>query len=96
MFRTLEEHNLKRMLERGLCATVNSDDPAYFGGYLTDNLLALQTALGLSFREIRQLVENSFAGSFLVPQEKEARLEEVRAFCAGFPLPTPPPPGEGA
>ena len=85
VFRSLGEHNLKRMLERGLCATVNSDDPAYFGGYLTDNFLALQSALGLGYREIRQLVENSFAGSFLEPREKEGYLEEVRAFCAGYP-----------
>jgi adenine deaminase len=85
VFGTLGEHNLKRMLERGLSVTVNSDDPAYFGGYLTDNFLAVQSALELGHREIRQLVENSFAGSFLAEQEKQAYLDEVSAYCDGLP-----------
>ena len=85
VFRSLGEHNLKQMLGRGLCVTVNSDDPAYFGGYLTDNFLAVQGALGLGYREIRQLVENSFAASFLESGQREGYLEEVRAFCAGYP-----------
>jgi adenine deaminase len=84
VFGSLGEHNLKRMLERGLCVTVNSDDPAYFGGYLTDNFLAVQSALDLGHQEIRQLVENSFAGSFLEPGQKQAYLDEVSAYCAGF------------
>jgi adenine deaminase len=84
VFGSLGEHNLKRMLERGLCVTVNSDDPAYFGGYLTDNFLAVQRALSLGHREIRQLVENSFAGSFLEAREKRAFLDEVSEYCAGF------------
>jgi adenosine deaminase len=84
VFPTLAEHNLKQMLERGLCVTVNSDDPAYFGGYLTDNFLAAQRALGLGYRGIHQLVENSFTASFLEPREKERYLEEVRAFCARY------------
>jgi adenine deaminase len=84
VFQDLGEHNLKRMLELGLCATVNSDDPAYFGGYLNDNFLAVQGALGLSYRQIRELVENSFEGSFLEPGEKEAYLREVADYCAGF------------
>ena len=85
VFRTLDQHNLKQMLERGLQVTVNSDDPAYFGGYLTDNFLAVQRALGLGFREIRQLVENSFAGAFLDSEAKQAYLREVSDYCAGFP-----------
>lgn len=85
VFRTLDEHNLKRMLERGLHVTVNSDDPAYFGGYLTDNFLAVQDALGLGYREIRKLVENSFTGSFLDLEAKQAHLAKVGAFCAGYP-----------
>jgi adenine deaminase len=84
VFGSLGDHNLKRMLERGLSVTVNSDDPAYFGGYLTDNFLAVQRALDLSHREIRQLVENSFAGSFLEAGQRQAYLDEVRAYCDGF------------
>jgi adenine deaminase len=83
VFSALEEHNLKQMLERGLCVTVNSDDPAYFGGYLTENFLAVQRALGLGCAEVRQLVENAFTGSFLDPAEKQAYLDEVSAYCAG-------------
>ena len=86
VFRSLGEHNLKRMLEHGLCVTVNSDDPAYFGGYLAENFLAVQSALGLGYPEIRQLVENSFSGSFLEAREKQAYLDEVSAYCAGFAL----------
>jgi adenine deaminase len=83
VFGSLGEHNLKRMLERGLCVTVNSDDPAYFGGYLADNFLAVGRALGLGHAEIRRLAENSFEGSFLESAEKEAYLGEVHAYCAG-------------
>jgi len=85
VFPELRDHNLKRMLESGLCVTVNSDDPAYFGGYLTDNFLAAQKAMGLSYRDIRRMVENAFTGSFLEPAEKASYLEEVAAFCAGYP-----------
>jgi adenine deaminase len=83
VFGSLSEHNLKRMLERGLCVTMNSDDPAYFGGYLADNFLAVQRALGLDYSEVRRLAENSFSGSFLDPAEKQAYLDEVDAYCAG-------------
>jgi adenosine deaminase len=85
VFPTLGEHNMKRMLERGLCVTVNSDDPAYFGGYLAENFLAAQRALGLGFREVRRLVENSFIGSFLDPRAKAGYLDEVNAYCARYP-----------
>jgi adenosine deaminase len=85
VFPTLGEHNLKQMLQRGLRVTVNSDDPAYFGGYLCENFLAVQGALDLGYREIRQLVENSFTGSFLDPERQQAYLDEVSTYCAGFP-----------
>jgi adenosine deaminase len=58
------------LLERGLCVTVNSDDPAYFGGYVLENYLAVQQALGLSAAELTQLAHNSFEASFLTPAEK--------------------------
>ncbi|GFO67734.1 adenine deaminase [Geomonas limicola] len=85
VFDTMARHNLKELLHRELCVTVNSDDPAYFGGYLTENFLAVQRALGLSFAEIRQLADNGFSASFLGEREKRELLDEVRHYCAGFP-----------
>ncbi len=84
VFRTLAEHNLKRLLDLELRATLNSDDPAYFGGYVLENLMATQAALGLSRGDVHRLVANAFAASFLSPAEKETRLAEVEAFVAGF------------
>lgn len=82
VFPALDEHNLKRMLDLGLCVTVNSDDPAYFGGYLVDNFLAAQQALNLGRDDIRTLAENSFRASFLSDREKRGYLEEVDRFCS--------------
>ena len=73
------------MLRRGLHLPVNSDDPAYFGANLTDNLLAVQGALNLGYRELRQLVENAFVASFLGTRKQQGRLDELRSFCAGYP-----------
>ena len=65
VFKTLAEHNLPALLAAGLCATVNSDDPAYFGGYLNDNFSATFDALPqLGAREAWQLMYNSFEASF--------------------------------
>ena len=74
---TMAEHPLKRMLEAGLCVTVNSDDPAYFGGYLAENLLAAHRALGLDADGIRRLLKNSFRSSFLSDVEREKFAVEV-------------------
>ncbi len=71
VFNTLPEHNLKRLLDAGLCVTVNSDDPAYFGGYVAENFRAVSEALHLTDEEIRRLADNSFEASFLT--EKEAK-----------------------
>lgn len=60
----LRKHPLRRMLQAGLKATVNSDDPAYFGGYVLDNYMAVVEALGLSRAEVLQLTENSLRGAF--------------------------------
>jgi adenosine deaminase len=70
VFERMDEHNLKRLLERGLRVTVNSDDPAYFGGYILENYRAVQQALGLSRSQLKQLAENSIEGSFLGDREK--------------------------
>ncbi|WP_374283545.1 adenosine deaminase [Novosphingobium sp.] len=67
-----------RMLEQGLKATINSDDPAYFGGYVNDNYRAVTAALGLSAAQIVQLAENSFTGSFLPPDDVARHLAALR------------------
>ena len=82
VFNSLEDHNLKELLDLGLCVSVNSDDPAYFGGYVTENLLAVQKALGLSREEIRMLAKNSFESSFLNKDEKQRLLREVATFSS--------------
>lgn len=83
VFKRIEDHNLKRLLDRGLCVTVNSDDPAYFGGYLLENYMAVQRALGLTRDEIRRLAANSISASFLAPEKKEFWLGQIDGFAAG-------------
>ncbi|MGA8368701.1 MAG: adenosine deaminase [Acidimicrobiales bacterium] len=78
VFPSLERHNLRRLLDAGLVVTVNSDDPAYFGGYVADNLADTAHALDLSGPQIVQLVTNSFDASFLAPAEKELHRADVR------------------
>jgi len=73
----MSDHPLKEMLDRGIKVTVNSDDPAYFGGYLNDNFIAAADALQLSKDEILQLVINSFEASFISDGEKRAFLKKV-------------------
>ena len=73
----LADHPLRRMLDAGLLATVNSDDPAYFGGYLHDNTAAVSRALGLSAADRRRLAENSFRASFLPEADKARHLAAV-------------------
>jgi adenosine deaminase len=65
VFEGMGQHNLKRLLEAGLRVTVNSDDPAYFGGYLLENYLAVQRALGLTRAQLATLARNSIEASFL-------------------------------
>jgi adenosine deaminase len=79
---TLEDHPLPAMLDAGLLCTVNSDDPAYFGGYVGDNLDAVRASLGLGEDRLRELARNSFVASFLEhDEERRARyLAEVDAY----------------
>ncbi len=72
--RDLREHPLKRMLDRGLFVTVNSDDPAYFGGYVGENYSAVQKALSLADSELRAIARNGFAASFMADEEKKKAL----------------------
>ena len=83
VFKSLQEHNLKALLDAGLCATVNSDDPAYFGGYLNQNFVDTFAALpALTARDAWQLARNSFDASFASDAQKKqwtARLDAVFA-----------------
>jgi len=72
-------HPLKRMLDLGLFVTVNSDDPAYFGGYVNENYIAVAEALGLTREELAQLARNSFEASWLDAAAKSALMTEVDA-----------------
>jgi adenine deaminase len=78
---SLERHPLKQMLGRGLRATVNSDDPAYFGGYVEDNFRAARAALDLSAEDVITLARNSFEASFLPSQDKQRLLQRVNAIA---------------
>jgi adenosine deaminase len=80
IFKTLKEHNLKHLLNLGLCVTVNSDDPAYFGGYIAENFLAVQEALDLDYNDIYRLAKNSFQATFLSREEKQNLLDELDHF----------------
>jgi adenosine deaminase len=82
VFPSLDRHNLRRLLAHGLCVTVNSDDPAYFGGYVNENFLAAQRALGLTQEEIVRLARNSFEASFLDEARKQHLLQELDAAVA--------------
>ncbi|RIJ48681.1 adenosine deaminase [Maribellus luteus] len=76
----LKDHPLKKLLNAGIMATVNSDDPAYFGGYLNQNFRETAEALKLSKEEILKLAKNSFKASFLSEHEKERWIAELAAF----------------
>ena len=77
VFDNLKNHNLKKMLIRGLRVMVNSDDPAYFGGYLNKNLIETQLALDLNLEEVKNLIINSFKSSFLEDNKKNEWIEKI-------------------
>ena len=70
VFNKLSEHNLKKMLNKDLMVTVNSDDPAYFGGYINKNFIETLEALNLTMSDVRKLIINSFKSSFLEEKKK--------------------------
>jgi adenine deaminase len=73
----LADHPVRRLLERGLCVTVNSDDPVYFGGYVAENFSAIRTALDVSDEEFVQYARNSFEASFLDDAAKARHLADI-------------------
>ena len=78
----MSEHSLGALLDAGVLVTVNSDDPAYFGGYINENLRAAIEGLSLTPRQVKRLLVNSFEGSFLPRFEKAAHIAEIEATCA--------------
>ena len=83
VIKAIGESPVRRMLELGLKATVNSDDPAYFGGYINDNFRAIADALDLTEAEIVKLAENSFTGSFLPMADQIQHLAEIAEVAGG-------------
>ena len=79
----LTDHNLKELLDRGVLVTVNSDDPAYFGGYVLDNYVAIAEALSLSRDDLVTLAGNSIRAAFLTDEEKAVLLGELDAVARG-------------
>jgi len=77
VFEKLQDHNLKKLLNNGLMVMVNSDDPAYFGGYINKNLIECQAALDLSKEDIKKLIINSFKSSFLTERKKREWIEKI-------------------
>ncbi|WP_424948371.1 adenosine deaminase [Candidatus Spongiihabitans sp.] len=79
----MTEHPLKRMLDQGMCVTVNSDDPAYFGGYMNENFATVADALNLSRDDLAQLTSNAIDAAFI----ETARKHELKSELAGYVLP---------
>ena len=79
---SLKAVEVRRMLEKGMRATVNSDDPAYFPGYMNENLIATQEAAGLGRDQVIQLAANAFEASWLAPQEKRALRGRLDRYVA--------------
>ncbi len=83
VFPDLAQHNLRRLLQRGVRVTINSDDPAYFGGYIGDNYLAAQRALGLDRRELAQIARHGIEAAFLDEERRAALLAELEEYLVG-------------
>lgn len=90
VFDRIEDHSIKRLLDRGVVVTVNSDDPAYFGGYVGDNYLAIQQAFDLTREDLWLLAGNSIRASFLEVDDKQLLLNELDAFVQAHESPTTP------
>ena len=89
LFPDMQSHCLKKMLERNLLVTINSDDPAYFGGYVNENFVAAADALKLTRDDVVLLARNSFEASFLSGEDKAAGLREIAAVTGKGSRPWP-------
>ncbi|NIY91340.1 adenosine deaminase [Vibrio diazotrophicus] len=84
VFQQMEQHNIVQLLRQGLCVTINSDDPAYFGGYMTDNFNAVADAHPMSYQELVQFTLNAIEASFISDQEKARMVEQTQAYLAQY------------
>lgn len=84
VFADLAQHNIGQLLDAGLCVTVNSDDPAYFGGYVNDNFVQTVQATGLDARQAWQLAANSFEASFIAPEARRRYVAQLDTFFRQF------------
>jgi adenine deaminase len=82
VFPDLQHHNFGELLDRGLLVTINSDDPAYFGGYVADNYIGTAAALGLAAEQMIQVARNSFVASFLPEAEQRHHLDAIDALVS--------------
>jgi len=82
VFPDLQHHNFGELLDRGLLVTINSDDPAYFGGYVADNYIGTAAALGLTADQMVQVARNSFVASFLPEAERQQHLAAIDALVS--------------
>ena len=84
VFPDLAQHNLPQLLEAGLVATINSDDPAYFGGYMNENFLQTFAATGMGAEQAYTLARNSFEASFTTPELRQAWVEQLDGVFARY------------
>ena len=82
----IEEHPVLKMLQKGLLATIHSDDPAYFGGYMNENYYETAKALNLKEEHLKQLAINAFEASWLSSEEKEKRISQVKTYFNSLKL----------
>lgn len=88
VFDRLEDHNLGRLLDAGVRVTINSDDPAYFGGYIGDNYVATQRALGLTRDQMTRIARNSLEACFLPDAERDALIRRLDTYVSSAVTPT--------
>ncbi|MCG6341082.1 adenosine deaminase [Vibrio fluvialis] len=84
VFTEMEQHNIVDLLRQGLCVTINSDDPAYFGGYMTDNFMAVANAHPMSHQELAQFTLNAIEASFISAEDKARMSAQVHEVLARF------------
>jgi adenosine deaminase len=84
VFEQMKQHNIVELLRKGVCVTINSDDPAYFGGYMNDNFIAVSEAFEMSYGEIAQFSFNAVAASFITESEKRQLRQRIEAHMENF------------
>ena len=82
VFQKMQDHNIKKLMHEGLYITVNSDDPAYFGGYVSDNYHAVSNALALKRQDIIALARNGFIAAMMTETQRQAALADFDATVA--------------